>query len=153
MRSILGVTGGLTFFGWEGWRVVLLSVALVSIGIGGLNWWQAHDPNYTLDGSAKLSQDAVPTLKEVWRESKDVMCIHTFLLINIQGTVGSIPWTALVFLTLYMQLIGMSDFHAGMLTSMSLGAYGMGNLILGWVRGCSSIQTPRPWAHCCCPIC
>lgn len=61
-----------------------MSVALVSIGIGALNWWHAHDPNYTLDGSAKLSQDAVPTLKEVWRESKDVMCIHTFLLIIIQ---------------------------------------------------------------------
>lgn len=61
-----------------------MSVALVSINIGALNWWQAHDPNYTLDGSAKLSQDAAPSLKEVWRESKDVMCIHTFLLIIIQ---------------------------------------------------------------------
>lgn len=84
LTSIVGVAGGLTFFGWEGWRVVLLSVALVSIGIGALNWWQAQDPNYNLDGSAKLSQDAVPPLKEVWWESKDVMCIHTFLLIIIQ---------------------------------------------------------------------
>lgn len=84
MKSTLYISGGLAFFGWEGWRVVLMTVALVSIGIGALNWWQAHDPNYTLDGSAKLSQDAVPTLKEVWRESKDVMCIHSFLLIIIQ---------------------------------------------------------------------
>ncbi|KAL0055016.1 hypothetical protein WJX82_005813 [Trebouxia sp. C0006] len=134
--------GGLSFFGWEGWRVVLLSLALVSFGIGALNWWQAHDPNYTLDGRAKLSQDAVPTLKEVWRESKDVMCVHTFLLIIMQGVVGSIPWTALVFLTLYLQLIGMSDLHAGMLMSMSLGAYGVGNLIGGWVGDAAASRFP-----------
>ena len=51
----------------------------------------------------------------------------------MQGVVGSIPWTALMFLTLYMQLIGMSDSHAGMLVSMSLGAYGAVNLIGGGV--------------------
>ena len=92
MRSILGVARGLSFFGWEGWRVVLSSLALVSFGIGALNWWQAHDPNYTLDGRAKLSQDAVPTLKEVWRESKDVMCVHTFLLIIIQVLFSSLSF-------------------------------------------------------------
>ena len=83
--------GGLTFFGWEGWRVVFLSVGLVSIVIGALNLWQAHDPNYTLDGSAKLSQDAVPSLKEVWRETKGVMSIHTFLLIVIQVMILNMP--------------------------------------------------------------
>lgn len=80
----LHVIGGLTFFGWEGWRCVFLSVALVSVLIGALNLWQAHDPKYTLDGIGKRSQDAVPSLKEVWRETMSVMSIHTFLLIVIQ---------------------------------------------------------------------
>lgn len=76
--------------GWEGWRVVFLSVALVSISIGAVNWWQAHDPHYTLDGRAKLSQDAASSLKEVWRETKVVMSIPTFLLIVIQVSLSSL---------------------------------------------------------------
>lgn len=60
----------------------------------------------------------------------------------MQGVVGSIPWTALVFLTLYLQLIGMSDLHAGMLMSMSLGAYGVGNLIGGWVGDAAASRFP-----------
>ena len=60
----------------------------------------------------------------------------------MQGIVGSIPWTALVFLTLYLQLVGMSDLHAGMLMSMSLGAYGMGNLTGGWVGDAAASRVP-----------
>ncbi|KAL3131568.1 hypothetical protein ABBQ38_007869 [Trebouxia sp. C0009 RCD-2024] len=134
--------GSLTFLGWEGWRVVFLSVGLVSIIIGALNLWQAHDPNYTLDNGTKLRQGAAPSLKEVWRETRSVMSIHTFLLIVIQGIIGSVPWSALVFLTLYMQLVGMSDFHASMLMSMFLGAYGLGTLIGGWVGDAAASRFP-----------
>jgi len=59
-------------------------VALVSVVIGVLNWLQAHDPNYTRDGSAKLGGAAVLSLKEIWREMKVVMSVPTFLLIIMQ---------------------------------------------------------------------
>ncbi len=42
----------------------------------------------------------------------------------MQGIVGSIPWTALVFFTLYLQLLGMSDFAASVLMSLFLGSTG-----------------------------
>lgn len=42
-----------------------------------------------------------------------------------QGIVGSIPWTALVFFTLYLQLLGMSDFAASVLMSLFLGSTGL----------------------------
>ena len=38
----------------------------------------------------------------------------------LQGILGTIPWTAIVFLTLYLQLIGMSDFAASALMSLFL---------------------------------
>lgn len=84
--------GGLTLFGWEGWRIVFLSVGLGSIIIGALNLWQAHDPNYNLGSSAKLSQGTTPSLKEVWRETRSVMSIHTFLLIVIQVLLLEMPF-------------------------------------------------------------
>ena len=46
-----------------------------------------------------------------------------------QGILGSIPWTALVFLTLYLQLIGMSDLHAGALMALFLGGTALGSLL------------------------
>lgn len=101
MYLILNVhAGSLTFFGWEGWRFVFLSVALVSISIGVLNWVQARDPNFPLEGSVKTSQAAAPSLKEVWREMKAVMSIPTFLIIVIQVILLMIP---LVFAAVFMR--------------------------------------------------
>ena len=38
----------------------------------------------------------------------------------MQGIVGTIPSSALAFLTLYLQLLGMSDFHASVCTALFL---------------------------------
>ena len=52
-------------------------------------------------------------------------------LLNVaQGIVGSIPWTALVFFTLYLQLLGMTDFAASVLMSLFLGSTGPHILLL-----------------------
>jgi len=66
-------------------------VAAVSVLIGVLNWLQAHDPNYTQDGSTKLSGAAVLGLRDIWREMKVVMSIPTFLLIIVQVTSHEVP--------------------------------------------------------------
>ena len=84
--------GNATVFGWEGWRFVFLSVAAVSVLIGALNYFQAQDPNYTPDGSAKLNGASVLSLKEIWREMKVVMSVPTFLLIIMQVTSVSGSW-------------------------------------------------------------
>ncbi len=44
----------------------------------------------------------------------------------MQGIVGSTPWNALVFLTFYFQLIGMSDFQASILLAVFLASNGIG---------------------------
>ena len=43
----------------------------------------------------------------------------------MQGIVGSIPWTALVFFTLYLQLLGMTDVSASVLMALFLGSTGV----------------------------
>ncbi|KAA6416826.1 MAG: hypothetical protein FRX49_13202 [Trebouxia sp. A1-2] len=88
--------GSTTVFGWEGWRFVFLSVAAVSVLIGVLNWLQAYDPNYTQDGSTKLSGAAALGLRDIWREMKVVMSIPTFLLIIVQHAHVLVPWATAV---------------------------------------------------------
>ena len=80
--------GHASFFSWEGWRLVFLTVGLVSITTGALNWLYAHDPNYTPDGKAKLSAQGVAGFQELWREMKLVMCVPTFLLIVLQVSIA-----------------------------------------------------------------
>lgn len=84
------LSGHTTFFSWEGWRLVFLSVGLVSITTGALNWLCAHDPNYTADGKAKLTGQGVVGIKEIWQEMKLVMCVPTFLLIVMQVSIASL---------------------------------------------------------------
>jgi len=53
--------------------------------------------------------------------------------------VGTIPSSALAFLTLYLQLLGMSDFHASICTALFLA---------GQARPCCSWQGfPGFWTH------
>ena len=61
----------------------------------------------------------------------------------VQGIMGTIPWNALVFLTLSMQLMGMSDFDASMLMSLFLGATAVGGLLGGWVGDFAASKFPH----------
>lgn len=52
---------------------------------------------------------------ESWQAMKAVTRVRTFQFIVLQGLVGSLPWTAFVFLTLWFELIGklrISDAHS-----------------------------------------
>lgn len=62
---------------------------------------------------------------------------------DTQGVMGSIPWNALLFFTLYLQLIGMSDFSASMLVSLFFGAVALGNLLGGWVGDRAASRFPN----------
>ncbi|KAL3131696.1 hypothetical protein ABBQ38_007988 [Trebouxia sp. C0009 RCD-2024] len=141
--SLYATNLGAASFGWEGWRLVFLTVGFISITTGALNWGYARDPNYTPDGKMKLDGQRLGGVKEIWREMKLVMCVPTFLLIVMQGVMGSIPWNALLFFTLYLQLIGMSDFSASMLVSLFFGAVALGNLLGGWVGDRAASRFPN----------
>ena len=56
-----------------------------------------------------------------------------------QGIVGTTPWLALVFLTLYLQLLGMQDWVASLLLALFLGANAAGAR-----SASSSYLVPRP---------
>lgn len=43
---------------------------------------------------------------ESWTAMKTVIKVQTFQFIVLQGLVGSLPWTAFVFFTLWFELIG-----------------------------------------------
>ena len=56
---------------------------------------------------------------------------------------GSTPWNALVFLTLYLQLLGMSDAASSGLMAVFLGGTALGGLLGGWVGDKAAARYPQ----------
>eukprot|EP00198_Chlamydomonas_reinhardtii_P001999 XP_001691335.1 predicted protein [Chlamydomonas reinhardtii] len=68
-----------------------------------------------------------------WRRLWRMLTTPTFLIIILQGIVGSTPWNALVFLTLYFQLLGFSDAAASALVALFGAGAAAGSLLGGWL--------------------
>lgn len=72
-----------------------------------------------------------------------VLFTPTFVVIILQGIVGSTPWKALAFGTLYFQLMGWGDGA----TSMLMGVFGttgaLGGLLGGWLGDIAAQKYPN----------
>jgi len=75
-------------------------------------------------------------------DARRVCAVPSFLVIVTQGALGSTPWSALAFLTLYLQLRGWPDAAAaGVLASFSL-ASAVGSVLGGFVGDAASVPFP-----------
>lgn len=81
-------------------------------------------------------------LYSVLSDILSVMKIPTFSIIILQGIVGSVPYASLVFLTLYLQLAGMSDAHASILVALYLLGGGVGGMLGGYIGDAAAQSYP-----------
>eukprot|EP01025_Chloroclados_australasicus_P021392 TRINITY_DN224_c2_g1_i2.p1 TRINITY_DN224_c2_g1~~TRINITY_DN224_c2_g1_i2.p1 ORF type:complete len:531 (+),score=44.75 TRINITY_DN224_c2_g1_i2:400-1992(+) len=132
-------------FGLTGWRVAFFFVGVFSLMVSALTYAFAKDPRdpAKLDKISKSNTSSFTMLKKLWKDVKAVIMVPTFIIIILQGIVGSFPWNALVYLTLYLQLAGMSDFMASFLNSWFLGCTAVGGLIGGFVGDLASLRFPK----------
>ncbi|DBA71660.1 TPA: hypothetical protein ACH3X2_001115 [Trebouxia sp. C0005] len=136
--------GGYTPFGIEGWRVVFLTVGVISFALGILNYFFAHDPRYAQDNKSVLKEHQHSmSFSGAIAEMKRIVVIPSFAIIILQGVAGSIPFQALVFFTLYFQLLGFSNFAASALMSGFLFATAFGGLLGGWIGDKAAAKYPN----------
>ena len=77
--------GGYRPFGIEGWRMVFLTVGLISFALGILNYIFAHDPRYARDNKSVLEEHQHGM--SFWgalSEMKKIITIPSFLIIILQ---------------------------------------------------------------------
>ncbi|WPT16723.1 hypothetical protein PSENEW3_00004731 [Picochlorum sp. SENEW3] len=137
--------GAYTPLGIEGWRFVFFSVSALSALAGILNHLFVHDAAFEdkerdAESSGGVSVDS---LKSIAMQIGGVMKIPTFSLIILQGIVGSVPYASLVFLTLYLQLLGMSDSAASVIVALYLIGGGLGGLLGGWIGDLAASRFPN----------
>ncbi|PUZ69188.1 hypothetical protein GQ55_2G089000 [Panicum hallii var. hallii] len=143
LLSLIGAVGGIggsilatimagkDYWGFPGWRIAFMIVALVSLIIGILVYLYATDPR-RIPGNNLLdeddyerfhlsSKDVLPP-PSIWRDSwvatRSVMKVKTFQIIVLQGIIGSLPWTAIVFFTMWFELIGFDNNSSAALNSL-----------------------------------
>ncbi|KAG2632825.1 hypothetical protein PVAP13_2NG126900 [Panicum virgatum] len=167
LLSLIGAVGGIggsilatimagkDYWGFPGWRVAFMMVALVSLIIGILVYLYATDPrripgNHLLDDDDYerfhlSSKDVLPP-PSIWRDSwvatRSVMKVKTFQIIVLQGIIGSLPWTAIVFFTMWFELIGFDNNSSAALNSLFAIGCASGAFIGGVIADCLSKHFP-----------
>ncbi|KFK30298.1 hypothetical protein AALP_AA7G243500 [Arabis alpina] len=102
------VMAGFEFWGIPGWRCAFIMMATLSGVIGLLVLLFVVDPRKNIEQEELMVHKTNST--SVWNDSvvaiKAVVKVRTFQVIILQGIVGSLPWTAMVFFTMWFELIG-----------------------------------------------
>ncbi|KAK4781087.1 hypothetical protein SAY87_017193 [Trapa incisa] len=147
------VMAGQNYWGIPGWRCAFIMMATLSSMIGFLVLVFVIDPR---KAGSLLSHDYLdredmidkgPRAKSVWIESwtamKAVMKVRTFQIIVLQGIVGSLPWTAMVFFTMWFELIGF-DHNA---TAALLSIFAVGCAVGSFLGGLIADRISQVYPH------
>lgn len=153
LGSIIGglcsiIIAPMTFMGIPGWRIAFHLVGLISVFVGILVRFFAHDPHFSDDGT-KTSNHVPPNnsfwseVKDLVRESKSVMKIPSFQIIVAQGITGSFPWSALSFAAMWLELKGFSHEKTAFLMGMFVVGNSLGGLFGGKMGDILSTRLPN----------
>ncbi|KAK2075861.1 hypothetical protein QBZ16_001602 [Prototheca wickerhamii] len=134
--------------GLEGWQFAVISVGVVSLLIGVLNFFASVDPRFKAEDPEYQQEPDVlkhegGSLHRAAQDILSVITVPSFAIVVAQGIVGSAPWNALVFTTLYMQLMGMTDFQASLIAALFLTGTAIGGQLGGWLGDVAARRSPR----------
>ena len=98
-----------------------------------------------------LMKDATtsPGMNTTSQDRKSMICgtHHVFMQLNekacmVQGIVGSTPWNAMVFFTLWLQLLGFTDYSASVLMALFAGGCAVGSAVGGYLGQSPQVSEP-----------
>ncbi|PON31850.1 Major facilitator [Parasponia andersonii] len=150
------IMAGQQYWGLPGWRCAFIMMATLSSVIGLLVFLFVVDPRktmnvnpYTAEASERdeLVDKGNASITSVWLESwiamKAVVKIPTFQIIVLQGVFGCLPWTAMVFFTMWFELIGFDHNSTAALLSLFAIGCATGALLGGLIADRLSQLFPR----------
>ncbi|KAI3894942.1 hypothetical protein MKW92_048839 [Papaver armeniacum] len=170
MLSLVGTVGGIggsalatimagqNFLGIPGWRCAFFLMALSSSLIALLVFMFVIDPrkfynsHEIAESSASVNDNLLQKgdntpLRSVWSESwttmKAVAKVPTFQFLVLQGIVGTLPWAAMAFFTMWFELIGF-DHNS---TTALLGLFAIGCAIGSFLGGIIGDQVSLIYPH------
>ncbi|KAL6867574.1 hypothetical protein ACP4OV_015598 [Aristida adscensionis] len=131
MGKIVGVSLGVMLaptmlLGVPGWRLAFCAVALLSALLAAMTWLLAADPR-------PANTKATATLADLVGEARDVVSVPTFRIIVLQGVAGTVPWSALSFAAMWLELVGFTHWETTVITNLNHLANALGAVFAGLV--------------------
>lgn len=119
----------------DGWRVSFQTLALISIAAGVFMRLAGRDPKVKAAGYEGLqsARGIKGTLKALYNSLAYLVRIPSFVLIILQGMVGTIPWTCMSFFTVWFQIMGFSSGGASSLVAIFTFGCALGGIIGGFL--------------------
>jgi MFS family permease len=118
-----------TFLGVPGWRLAFHVLALLSVALAISTWLLATDPR----PASRSKKTTVSVAKEMLMEAKDVVRVPTFQILVAQGVAGSVPWSALTFAAMWLELVGFTHWQTSVITNLNVLAGAFGALFAGYI--------------------
>ncbi|CAI9110716.1 OLC1v1010785C1 [Oldenlandia corymbosa var. corymbosa] len=154
--AIATVMAGHDYLGIPGWRFAFIVTATLSCLIAFLVYTFVEDPEKRTTGdyekiksssrdelADKVHTNSLSIWLESWQATKAVTRVPTFQYIVLQGLVGSLPWTAFVFLTLWFELIGFDHNSSAALVGIFAGGCALGAFTGGIIADRMSLLYPH----------
>jgi len=128
-------------YGYRGWRLTHLILGILSMLTGAFIWWSLVLPETNREdmGEAQLEARNSSFNARIMKYMK----IPTFRVIIIQGCLGSIPWSALTFLPMYLQLSGFTDFETAHIMTLGIAASAFGQIVGGQISDAVESKWPQ----------
>ncbi|KAG7670244.1 hypothetical protein NADE_006506 [Nannochloris sp. 'desiccata'] len=127
----------------EGWRVAFVGAATAAVAVGFLNF-AVEDPRfiYNRRNITETPKTFTKACKSLRNEMSALLNVPSFTLTVVQGIFGNIPWSALVYLTLYFQLLGFPAFTASALVAVFMAGVAVGGMLGGVLGDGAAIRWP-----------
>eukprot|EP00890_Picochlorum_soloecismus_P004349 jgi/Picsp_1/4915/NSC_02279-R1_protein len=124
--------GGYTI---DGWRVSFQTLALISISAGVFIFLAGRDPKVkaAVYEGLQPTRGIKGTLIALHNSLSYLVRIPSFVLIILQGIVGSIPWTCMSFFTIWFQTMGFSSGGASSLVAIFTFGCALGGILGGFL--------------------
>ncbi|KAL3619021.1 hypothetical protein CASFOL_037249 [Castilleja foliolosa] len=154
--AIATVMAGSDYWGVPGWRCAFVIMGTLSCLIGFLVFQFVVDPRRisTTHDTSKVSEREIfidnrstrsaTIWYESWTAMKTVIKVPTFQFIVLQGLVGSVPWTAIVFITLWFELIGFDHNSSATLVGLFAAGCAIGSFLGGVIA--DKLSQKHPYA-------
>jgi len=148
--AMLGVVlatnlSGYTVHGVEGWRVAWLLMGLLGLLVGAGFLAVARDPWFPAQKSAGHGRLAsqLPRLRSAVTAAKDVLLCPSFIIINLQGLLGVIPFNALTFTLLYLKQLGIDNLHASVIAAGFMAGAAVSGVLGGYIGDRAAVAFPN----------
>eukprot|EP00929_Paragymnodinium_shiwhaense_P068996 TRINITY_DN3480_c0_g1_i1.p1 TRINITY_DN3480_c0_g1~~TRINITY_DN3480_c0_g1_i1.p1 ORF type:complete len:687 (-),score=122.12 TRINITY_DN3480_c0_g1_i1:419-2479(-) len=132
--AFTGPTANKMIFGIDGWRIAFLAIGLFAFLVAALVWCFSFEPRKGVEAKKPSAERTVcRIICDEFNQLCTFLRIPTFLILILQGTFGTIPWTVMGNMMLFFKLSGLSDEAATLLSTAQIVAVMIGSLVGGYV--------------------